>query len=148
MALIAVMIPLAVIIAIGGVDRPLTAPPGIPPLSWLAVPLLDIPVFGGLIVAALANRKSPQAHKRLMLVAMIDMMQPSLGRMAFLGAYGSPAIILACLGSLYIWDLRTIGRIHPATLWSSAAVIAVIIVTPLTWQTQAWLAFAQWVAGG
>ena len=50
MVLIAIMIPLAILTALQGVDRPFSRPPGIPGLTWLAVPLLDVPVFGGLIV--------------------------------------------------------------------------------------------------
>ncbi len=47
--LVPVMIVVGVVTGLGGVSRPLTAPPGISPLSWLAVPLLDVPVFGTLL---------------------------------------------------------------------------------------------------
>lgn len=150
MVLIAIMIPLAIITALQGVDRPLSRPPGIPGLTWLAVPLLDVPVFGGLIVAALAFRRTPAIHKRLMLIAMIDLLQPALGRIpdpAWLPMALSPLQTLVFLAPLFVWDLFTLRRIHPATLWGSAIIAAVMFTVPLIWTSPAWLAFAGWAHG-
>ena len=144
MALIAAMIPLAVLAALYGVHRP-TAPPGFTPLQWLAVPLLDIPIFGGLIVAALIKRRDSQWHKRLMLLGMICMMQPSLGRMPM--PFPLPIVLAALfLVPLAIWDWRTRGRLHPATLWGGLIVLLGIFGKPLIWDTPAWLAFARWAS--
>lgn len=143
---IALMIPLAVLVALYGAQRP-TAPPGFTPLQWLAVPLLDIPMFGGLIVAALARRRDSQTHKRLMLLAMICMMQPSLGRMPLPPPLGFMVLPVLFLVPLMIWDWRTRGKLHPATLWGSLLVAAVVFGKPLIWSTPAWLGFAEWAAG-
>jgi hypothetical protein len=150
MVLIAIMIPLAILTALQGVDRPFSRPPGIPGLTWLAVPLLDIPVFGGLIVAALAFRRTPAIHKRLMLIAMIDLLQPALGRIpdpAWLPIALSPVQTLVFLLPLIAWDLFTLKRIHPATLWGSVVTAAVMFTVPLIWTSPAWLAFAGWAHG-
>jgi len=148
LGLIALMIPLATLAALYGVQRPLTAPPGIPPLSWLAVPMLDIPVFGGLIIAALAFRRTPATHKRLMMIAMFDMLQPSLGRMALpLDQPVKMLLPLAFIAALALWDLYTLRRVHPATIIGGLVVAVVMIATPIVWATPAWLAFAGWAAG-
>ena len=87
--LVAAMIPTALVVAVLGVGRPLTAAPGVSPLSWLAVPLLEVPVFSTLIITALFKRRDSATHKRLMLLAMMDLLRPSLGRLLpLLGAGG------------------------------------------------------------
>ena len=144
--LVAIMIPLAIIVAIGGIHRPLTAAPGVSPLSWAALSLLDAPVFGGLIISALSQRRRPQVHKRLMLCAMVDMMRPSLGRfLPMLGLPGPVALIgpLLFLLPLIGWDLLTRGKVQPATIVGSVAVAAVTIATVLVWSTPPWLTFAR-----
>ncbi|MBJ7485169.1 hypothetical protein [Brevundimonas sp.] len=146
--LITLMIPLAILVALHGVHRPLTAPPGIPPLSWLAVPLLDIPVFCGLIVAALAFRRTPATHKRLMMLAMFDMLQPSLGRMTLpIDQPFKGLLPLLFVVALVLWDLYTLKRVHPATLIGGLVAAVVMIATPMVWMTPGWLAFAGWAAG-
>jgi hypothetical protein len=146
--LIAVMIPVGLMVALGGVNRPLTAPPGLSPLSWLAISLLDLPVFGGLIITALVKRRVPATHKRLMLIAMVDMMRPSLGRLLpMLGAPGPVPLLvpLLFLLPLILWDWRSRGRVHPATMWGSLLVAGVTLLTLAIWTTPAWLAFAGWI---
>ncbi|MDB5738744.1 MAG: putative rane protein [Sphingomonas bacterium] len=149
MAMIAIMIPLAIVTAIGGVHRP-TGPPGIDPLSWLAVPLVNVPVFGGMIVTALAFRRSPVIHKRLMLIAMMTMMQPAIGRIPFPPPIRGPVAMLGLSTLVFVplmlWDWRTRGRVHPATAWGSAIVVFSYFLTPAIWHTGWWLGFARWVS--
>jgi len=152
--LVPLMIVVGVVTGLGGVSRPLTAPPGISPLSWLAVPLLDVPVFGTLLILGLANRFRPVAHKRYMFIAMADMMVPGFGRIAPLlpipptlviptGQIFLPALFLI---ALIAWDYWTRGRPHRISIVASSAVIAVAAVKPLLWTTPGWLHFAERVA--
>jgi hypothetical protein len=152
--LVPLMIVVGVVTGLGGVSRPLTAPPGISPLSWLAVPLLDVPVFGALLILGLANRFRPVAHKRYMFIAMADMMVPGLGRIAPLlpiprtlviptGQIFLPALFLM---ALIAWDYWSRGRPHRISIAASSAVIAVAAVKPLIWSTSGWLHFAEWVS--
>lgn len=152
--LVAIMIPLAIAVGIAGIDRPLTAPPGIDPLAWAALPLLDVPVFGGLIIAALAMRHRSDVHKRLMLVAMIDMVQPSAGRL--IGMSGVPGeavgplsglVVVLLLVVLIVRDWLVTRRFHPAAMIGSAIVVARIALTPVIWSTPAWMDFARWLSG-
>ncbi len=149
------MLPALVIVgvatALNGVTRPLTAPPGIGALSWLAMPLLDIPVFATLIGLGLANRSRPAAHKRYLYIAMADMMGPGFGRMTLPvppALHGPVATIL--LPALFLlaligWDLRSRGRVLTVTLGGSIAVLGMAILKPAIWYSPAWLAFAGWI---
>lgn len=128
--------------ALHGVARA-SGPPIVPPLSWLAVPLLAVPAYTGLIVAGLLNRRTPQTHKRLMLLSMVIMMSPSWGRIApsLAGQVLIPALFLA---PLILWDRKSIGRLHKATLAGGGVALTAFILPLLIWRTEAWLAFARW----
>jgi len=144
------MIPLGIAVGIGGIHRPLTAPPGISPLSWAAIPLLDVPVFGGLILVALHYRRQSQVHKRLMLCAMVDMLRPSLGRL--LPALGVPGALPLLLPMIFLlpliaYDLITHRKVQPATAWGTLVVVVASVLPLVVWNTPAWLAFAGWLGG-
>jgi hypothetical protein len=123
----------------------------IPPLTFLAVPLLDIPVFALLIGGALANRRTPLTHKRLMFIAMIGMMSPAIGRMPLPPPFVGPVAIFALpdlfLLALMLFDLMTLGRVHRATVWGGLLLVGSQILRVLIWETEGWLAFARWASG-
>src|SRR5690242_16690147 len=63
------------------VNNPSLTPPGAPsPLSFLIIPLGDMVVFAILIVAALYYRRRLDIHKRLMLLAAINLLVPAIAR--------------------------------------------------------------------
>jgi len=147
-----IMVIVAIFVSLGGVFRPITAPPGLSPLSWLAVPLIDIPVFATLFGLGLANRARPEIHKRFMFLGMTDMMQPGFGRWplpfsplttAFVGTVVLPALFIL---ALLVWDLRSRGRPSNVTVIGGALIVAIAAVKPLIWATPWWLGFAKWAS--
>jgi hypothetical protein len=113
--------------------------------------------FGGLVVfavmvgTALAFRRRPQVHKRLMaLTVLLAMMGAPLAHL--IGHFQLPGVILPGWGpgvllAMIVHDRRTLGRIHPATLCGGIGLIlagnvqAVVIGPSQTWQRiVAWLA--------
>lgn len=144
LALALAMIVTAILTALEGVWRA-SGPPPFPPLTWLAVPLLSIPAFAGLILAALYFRRQPQVHKRLMLFAMIVMLTPATGRL-FPGPIGM--ILLPALFALAMvaWDLLYHRRLHITTAITAPLVICSLLLPFLLWRSEQWLAFAAWAA--
>src|SRR5689334_6238025 len=125
-----------------------SGPPSLPPLTWLAVPLFDILVFAALVGTALAVRRKPQIHKRLMFVTMVALMSPAIGRMptpSFLNDY-IVTFVLPDLGLLALaaWDLRSAGRVHRVTVLAGGFLVASQLLRVLIWRTAPWLAFARW----
>jgi hypothetical protein len=124
---------------------------GVPPLRFLAIPLFDMALFALMVGIAVARRRDPQTHKRLMLVASIAIITAAIARwpFAFMEA-GPPAffgITDLFLVPLVVWDLATRRRLHPATLWAG---LAVLVSQPLRlWLsgTAGWMAFARWATG-
>jgi hypothetical protein len=127
------------------------SPLGVPPLSFLAVPFFDMVVFTGLVAAGLWHRRRADIHKRLLTLATISLLAAPIARLPF-GArmVGLPGVfaladlfIVACI----VYDLATLRRVHPATLWGG---LAIVISQPLRLAisgTGVWLGFASWVTG-
>ena len=51
------------------------------PLEALAIPLRDLVVFAGLAATAVYFRRQSDIHKRLMVLAIINLLPPALGRL-------------------------------------------------------------------
>jgi len=122
----------------------------VPPLQFLAIPLFDMILFAAFVWLAIANRSNPQAHKRWMLLATINLVAAAiarwpgvlpLGPLAFFGLTDLFVVALA------IWDFRTRGRLHPVTLWGGLIIIASQPLRLVVSGTQGWLAFARWATG-
>jgi hypothetical protein len=125
------------------------SPTGVPPLSFMAVPLFDMVVFAGLAGTGLWHRRRSDIHKRLLTLATIALLGAPIARLPF-GApvVGLPGVfaladlfIVACV----VYDKVTLRRVHPATLWGG---LAIVISQPLRLAisgTALWLGFARWI---
>jgi hypothetical protein len=135
-------------------------------LAFFIVPVSAIGLFAGFIVAAIANIRRPQAHKRFMMLATISLLQAAMARVFFVLATGGgpglrpglghpplvfntivPSLILELMivaGIVYDW--RTRGRPHPVWLIGAAVMTAVILLRGPLSGTPAWLAFADAMA--
>ena len=122
----------------------------IPPLQFLVVPLFAIVLFAVFTTLAILRRRDPQSHKRLMLIGSLQMVTPGVARWPGLAPFGPLAffgITDLFLIALAVFDWRTRGRLHPATLWGG---IATFVAQPLQLGisgTEAWLGFARWATG-
>jgi hypothetical protein len=118
----------------------------IPPAQFLIVPLTDMLLFALIIGAAFAKRRDAQAHKRLMLVGSICLLDAAFARWPLVLETGNPIIYFALADAflipLVIWDLRSRGRLHPATLWAGLLLVASHPLRLWLSGTAAWLGFA------
>jgi hypothetical protein len=126
----------------GFLDVPIPAP------QFMIVPLVDILNFGALVAVAIVRRRDTQAHKRLILLASISMLDAAFARWP--GVHNTGQIVYFLFNDLFlipmiIWDWRVLGRIHSATLWGGGWFL---LSEPLRlWisGTSAWLAAARWL---
>ncbi len=98
-----------------------SAPPFTDPLTWTAVPLVAIPVFAVMLwLGWRESRRDLQAHKRLMLGAMLMLTEPAVHRLPLLpptltaNAFHM-ALCWLVFVPLIVWDMRSLGRLHWAT---------------------------------
>lgn len=119
-----------------------------PPLQFLLKPWLDMVAFGVLAGLAIARRAIPQTHKRLMLLATIVLLEAVIVRWPMAFATSGPDVAFALKAlfvvPLVVWDLASLGRLHPATLWGGLLVIAAAPAYHVLGTTGAWLAVAKW----
>jgi hypothetical protein len=106
------------------------------------------------VILAYAERGNAQAHKRLMLLASLSIISPAVIRWPFDIMFGPSPVpgyavydlaSLAFLLPLIAWDLTTLKRIHPVTLYGGLALIAMVPIINLISQTRWWYAFGDWV---
>ena len=124
--------------------------PGPPALQFLVIPLGDMLVFGVLVGLALYFRRRLDVHKRLMLLAGVNLLTPAIARipvhfietggpLAFFGL--TTLFVLACV----VFDTIKHRRLHPAFLWGTLFVVASQPVRLMLAATDAWIRFATWL---
>jgi hypothetical protein len=123
------------------------------------VSLSALVVFAAFFGAAIAQVRRPEVHKRLMILAMLPLMQAAMARlfataMTPPGVIGPPPVFVAVppgltidllLVAAIVYDWRTRGRPHPVYLIGGAILLAQqILVVPIS-ATPAWRSAARWV---
>ena len=118
-------------------------------LTFYAIPLGDMFIFGTLIFFAYRARINPAAHKRLIILATIALMDAPTGRPPFSAITGAPH-----LDSVFCWilvlmlvgyDLWSTRKVHKATIWGGLfLVIAQQLRVPVG-MSSAWHSFASWM---
>ena len=123
--------------------------------QFLAIPLGDMVLFGGFFSAAIAYRRKPEIHKRLIILAAVAVMFAAVGR-AFTNAavlLGDPAAPLGGVSArLVLWyspvivaiahDLVTRRRIHPVYWIGVVAMTVAFLRLPYS-QTAHWHGIAR-----
>ena len=124
-------------------------PPHMPAPLFLAFGLFNLATFAMLVSAAIVLRKRRSDwHKRLMLLAMLLLLDAALAR--FIGHYTSWTVdfstvrngfVLACIAV----DTFRNHRLHPAFVTGGALVIANDYAAAWAAGTPAWLHFTAWL---
>lgn len=121
--------------------------------AFMVVPFFDFVLFAGFLGAGYWWRRSAETHKRLMLLATIDLIGPAMARMAQqssrplfsahfpMWAFAGMMLLIA-LASVY--DLATRRRVHPAYLWGAFVLTASGPIRFSLGSTAVWLTFVEW----
>jgi uncharacterized membrane protein len=146
--LAAFMVPLGMIVAVTRTESGAIADHGAPPLLFLAVPVIGMVVFGALIGAALYLRGNSGAHKRLMVLATLELATAGVSRLPFVedwgpvGFFGVTDLFIVALG---LYDLATRKRVHAATIWGGLFLVASQPLRLVIGGSDAWTALASWL---
>jgi hypothetical protein len=141
-ALGATMVPLGITTAIvmGRFDTYRLHLPGAEP--FLIIPFFDMAVFGTLIALAIAWRKKPELHRRLMFIATCALLDAAFGRFDFVFNH---SLFFACIdvviGLGVLRDLVVNRNIHRVYLIALPPLIVLQGLVVLTWRSEA----AWWV---
>jgi uncharacterized membrane protein YozB (DUF420 family) len=123
---------------------------GMSPLEFLAVPLTDLVLFIVFFGGAIAFRKKPAEHKRLMLLSALNFLPATAARFPVealqgLGAIwflGFPAFLTAFAIALDTWRQ---GKLNKVFLAGGLLLIAAFPGRLYIGGTTAWVAFAEWL---
>jgi hypothetical protein len=136
---------------------PAVVAPGLPPpLVFLLIPLSDLAAFAILAGWGLHNRRTPDVHKRLMLLATIAILPAALGRMVFpggvldfldlpVGPLTLTGLTALFVGGCLLYDRLAHGRVYAATLWGGAFLLVLQVLRLFVAGTAAWLRVAAWL---
>ena len=125
-----------------------SAPPDIPPLSFLIVPFGDMVVFAILFSGAMYYRRKPADHKRLMLLTVLNFLPPAIGRFPTelanspLFFFGVPDALAITFLISDTWKNRKVNMVFLAGM---VLLIASHIIRLTVASTDTWLRFAAWL---
>jgi hypothetical protein len=116
--------------------------------TFYVIPMSDMVVFTTLIFFAYRFRSTPPAHKRLILLATIAMMDAPTGRPPFAvitaHKYFDSIFCLAFLLLLVGYDLWSTHKVHRATIWGGLLMVIAEQVRVPIGMSSGWHIFATW----
>jgi hypothetical protein len=125
-------------------------PPGLTAEQFFVLPMAGALMFAIFVGLGVLLRNSAQAHKRLMLLATISVMDAAIARMP--GMFEAGPIAFFAGANLFIvagvvYDLITRGRAHPVWIWGGTAIVASQALRLMLASTEAWASFVQYLVG-
>lgn len=118
---------------------------------FFAVPMSDIFVFAVLIFLAYRWRHDPAAHKRLVLIASITIVDAATGRAPMTRITDLPylnnvftQLYVVLLAAFDWWSMR---KIHRVTMVAGVFSIVTLLIALPIGSTHVWMTFATWVRG-
>lgn len=103
-----------------------SAPPGIDPLSFFAIPFFDMTLFAVFITAALWSRRIKDTHKRLMLLAYISILTAAVARLPGvlpLDPFAFYGLTFVFLVAAIAYDYVSRRHVHPVYVWGGALLV-------------------------
>jgi hypothetical protein len=148
-ALAATMVAAALTAAIVSGRRQIAAGYENEELAFLTTPLSSMAVFCLLVAAAVRFRRRPEAHKRLMLLATINILDAATARwpveIVSTSAWGSYAVVDSFIVAGMAYDLVTRRRIHPAYVWGGLLIVGSQALRDVVGHSAAWQPIARMV---
>jgi hypothetical protein len=127
-----------------------TAPQGLDAKTFYVIPLSAIAMFAVLVFLAYRMRRKPAVHKRLILIATINIAGAAFARWPIAILQEKPPLLnlvtLAFLLLIVGYDLISTRRVQKSTMWASLFVMVVQLVRVPIGFTPAWHSFATWMA--
>lgn len=106
--------------------------------GFLLLPLVDMVLFAGFFGAAVAYRRRPEIHKRLILAATVALAFAAVARMSFQSPVMFLLVWLSPMFAAMLFDVFTRGRIHTVNA-ISVAVMAAAFVRLFFRESEGWL---------
>jgi hypothetical protein len=115
--------------------------------------VIEMVVFGSLVAAAVASRRSPESHKRFLVLATISALGPAWFRFRhFMPFVPNPLLTFSLVADSVLLvvlarDWLTLKRVHPVYIWAGGAMVATHIIELAASESQLWLRAGRWLLG-
>lgn len=106
--------------------------------GFLLLPLVDMVLFGGFFGAAVAYRRRPEIHKRLILAATVALAFAAVARMSFASPLVFFFVWLSPMFAAMAFDIWARRGVHPVH-YISTAVMGVAFVRVFFLESEGWL---------
>jgi hypothetical protein len=106
--------------------------------GFILLPLVDMVLFAGLFGAAVAYRRTPEIHKRMILAATVALAFAAVARMSFRSPVVFLLVWLSPLFAAMAFDLFTRRRVHPVH-FVNVAVLAAAFLRIFFMESEGWL---------
>ena len=125
-------------------------PHGLTPVAFLAGQLGMVLQFAVLVGLAIAFRRRPDVHKRLMLLATISILPPAVARFhlenhGLGGAYTNTLIAYALVFVAAAFDFARMRRVHAVYIWGGLAMLAWMVARSAIGKTDWWQPIGRWL---
>jgi hypothetical protein len=131
---------------------PRVRPSGLAAHQFVIIPLVSILLFAVFVGLGAALRRRAAAHKRLMVLAMIAVIGPALGRlMGFFGVLPlapllQPLVPAAFIAWCLIHDWRRNRMVHPVFVIGGLAIVASWPLRMMIARSEWWQPVGAWIA--
>jgi len=125
---------------------------GLTPPQFAVVPLVGITMFALFVALGAAFRRRAGVHKRLMVLAMIAVVGPAVGRLlllfdvAALAPLMQPLVAAVFITWCLLHDWRKYHRVHPVFAVGGLAIVASWPLRTLIARSEWWQPIGEWIA--
>ena len=149
-----VMVVLGVLVASDQIARHAAQPAGphagiVEARAFYTIPLGEILMFCALVYFGFRNRFRPAAHKRLMVIATLAILEAAFARWPIFDSFAEPVMdalyVVTILLLVMAYDWWSTGRVQSVTLWAGAFVVVAQQARYLIGHTTLWQNFSGWV---
>ena len=115
--------------------------------------IIEMLLFGALVGSAIALRRDPESHKRLLVLATISALGPAWFRFRhFMPFVPNPLVTFSLIADAVILvaiarDWLNRQRVHPVYIWAGGAMFAVHIVELAAAESSLWLRIGRSLVG-
>ncbi len=148
------IVPSGVVAGVYATRRDLGATEATWPYGAFVNIVIEMAVFGLLVAAAIAQRRQPERHKRLLILATISALGPAWFRFRhFMPFVPSPIVTFALVAdsvllALIAREWLVERRVHPVFVWAGGAMVAVHLLELAAAESQLWTGIGRWLLQG
>lgn len=125
-------------------------PPGLTAEQFLVLPMAGVVMFAIFVGLGVLQRNNAHAHKRLMLLSTISILDAAMARMPGMFAAGPLAFFAAADAFIVagiVYDYTARGRVHPVWIWGGLAIVASQALRLMLSATAVWAGFVRYLVG-